>query len=103
MSELSVSELSPEQIIRQRMADVEAKLGGADQDLRIALVKLDGDLKRRPDLLHILTDDDVGKIFKGQMQITRTVIVSESIAKRSTATKSGKTMSALKATTLDDL
>ncbi len=97
---MTTTELSPEvqQIANdtfQKIADIEAILLANDPLLPGHLAAIHRNLNRYEELNHLLTDEQIHKLIKGQSQVTGTVIVAQ-VAKSTKAsnTRAAKGISA---------
>src|SRR6266404_3026500 len=87
MTELSPELLRIQEETWQKIHDIEAIMLRADPNLPGHLAAIHRNLSRYEELNHLLTDDQIHKLMKGQSQVTGTVIVA-TVAK---STKSSNT------------
>jgi hypothetical protein len=83
--------------------ELQNRLAGLQESLQKALPNYDGHLftihqmlQKNSDLVHMLTDEQIGLIVAGLVAKTNTVILSE-------ASKKGAASKALRATTVNDI
>jgi hypothetical protein len=100
MSTLSPQEITPD-VILAKLADLEAALLKTQPDIKLAGHQLHKDLQARPDLIHILRDEDMAIIFKAAMAVTQQVITTEN--EKAKKGISGKTSAQLGKLTAADL
>lgn len=92
--------LTEQEQILQRMGELKQMLVANDPRMGLELTRIHKNLQESPELLHVLTDEQIATIVQTQSRVSQIAIVSTAAKKSPSKTSTGKR---LKDVTLEDI